>query len=160
MEALVSILKEQIKSYEQLLELAKKKQQALINNEIETLDNLNKEEHNVILQTTKLETKRLEIIRDLSNIFGSEIESFTLQDLEERAPEPYQEQLSAVYKELRLIVDQLQEVNQENSGLIEQALKIVNFTINTIARSEREVIYPEKDSKTVKPVSRIFDSKV
>ncbi|NLT94718.1 MAG: flagellar protein FlgN [Clostridia bacterium] len=160
MEELISILKEQVKSYEQLLELAKKKQQALIGNDIEVLDNLNKEEHGVILGATKLEKKRLEVIKAMAGIFGKGIESWTLKEMTEKAPEPFQGPLSEVYQELNSVVEQLQKINQENSSLIEQALKIVDFTINTITRTEREVVYPEKDSKNVKPVSRIFDSKV
>lgn len=160
MEILISLLKEQIASYEQLLELAKKKQQALIGNDIELLEDLNKEEHGVILGATKLEKKRLEVIRSLNGFFGSGLENVTLKEMADKAPEPFQGQLSEVYEELNFLVDQLQKINEENSSLIEQALKIVNFTINTITQSEREVTYPEKDSKTVKPVSRIFDSKV
>lgn len=159
MEALITILKEQIKGYQALLDLAQRKRLALIGNEIQTLDNLNKEEHSIIIGATKLERKRLEIISSLSGILGSGIESYTLQEMTEKAPEPFQGQLSDVYQELNTIVDELNKINEENSNLIEQALKIVNFTINTIAQSEREVVYPEKDSKVAKPVSRIFDSK-
>lgn len=159
MEALISILKEQLKDYETLLELAQKKQEALIGNEIKILENINKEEHKIIIGTTKLETKRLEIIQGLSNILGSKVEAYTLTEMTEIAPEPFQGQLSDVYEDLNTVVDKLHKINQENASLIEQALKIVNFTITTITQSEREVTYPEKDSKMTKSVSRIFDSK-
>jgi len=160
MEALIAILKEQLNGYKNLLDLAKRKQRALIGNDIKDLDSLNKEEHQIIIGATKLENKRLEIIKGFRNILGSNIESYTLKEMAEKAPEPFQEQLFEVYQELNKVVDELNKINKENSSLIEQALKIVNFTISTIAQSEREVIYPEKDGRMTKPISRIFDSKV
>jgi len=63
-----------------------------------------------------------------------------------------------VYTELNEIIEELGKVNQENSSLIEQALKIVNFTMDVISTTE-EAIYSEKDTKKVKPFSRIFDKK-
>jgi len=59
-EALVLILKEQVKEYHSLLSLAKKKQEVLINNDIETLDRLNKEEQTIIMRISKLENRRLQ----------------------------------------------------------------------------------------------------
>ena len=159
MEALVSVLKEQVKEYRSLIELAKRKQEVLIGNDIRELDKLNKEEQNIIIGVAKLESKRLEIIKDLSEVFGSAISSYTLKEMAEQAPEPFQGQLNNVCQELNEVVEDLNIINQGNSSLIEQALKIVNFTISTIAQSEREVIYPEKEAKSTKPISRIFDSK-
>lgn len=160
MEALVYILTEQVKEYRSLIELARKKQEALIGNDIKELDKLNKEEQSIIIGVAKLENKRLEIIRSLSEVFGSDISSYTLKEMAELAPEPFQGQLNNVYQELNEVVENLSKINQGNSSLIEQALKIVNFTISTIAQSDREVIYPEKEAKSTKPISRIFDSKV
>jgi len=160
LEALVYILTEQVKEYRSLIELARKKQEALIGNDIKELDKLNKEEQSIIIGVAKLENKRLEIIRSLSEVFGSDISSYTLKEMAELAPEPFQGQLNNVYQELNEVVENLSKINQGNSSLIEQALKIVNFTISTIAQSDREVIYPEKEAKSTKPISRIFDSKV
>jgi flagellar biosynthesis/type III secretory pathway chaperone len=158
-DALIAILKQQLKEYENLLELAKQKQAALIINEIESLENINQAEHKCILGATKLENKRLQIIQSLKEVFGSKVETYSLKEMAKVASEPYQGELDNVYQELNIVVEELHKINQENANLIEQALKIVNYTINTIAQSEREVTYTEKDSKATKPVSRIFDSK-
>ncbi|MFZ5945239.1 MAG: flagellar protein FlgN [Bacillota bacterium] len=159
MEALVNVLQEQLNEYKALLDIAAKKKQVLIGNDIKELDNLNKKEQEIIIRATRLENKRLQIIHTLSGYFSASVESITLKDLAETAPQPFKSQLTPIYQELQKVIEELSQTNQENSSLIEQALKIVNFTINTIASSEREVVYPEKDSKGVKQLSRIFDSK-
>lgn len=158
-EDLVSILKEQVTEYRALLDLAKRKQQVLIGNDIKELDKLNKEEQTIIIRATKLENKRLGLISTLSEVLGSNVEAFTLKEITEKAPEPYQSELNVIYQELNEVVEELHKINKENSSLIEQALKLVNFTIESIVRYDREVVYSEKDPKGVKQLSRIFDSK-
>lgn len=159
MEILIKILKEQLEEYKVLLDIANKKQKALIKNDIDGLDRINKEEHELIVGITRLEKKRLEIIGEIGKKIGSNVETLTLKELEKTAPAPFQGELNAIAAEFAQVIEDLNKINQENSGLIEQALKIVNFTIDTITNSEREVVYPSKEGKNTSQVSRIFDSR-
>ncbi|MFZ7101356.1 MAG: flagellar protein FlgN [Peptococcaceae bacterium] len=159
MKALVNILKEQLIEYKTLLDIAEKKQQVLIGNDIKELDRLNKEEHTIIIHITKLENQRLEIVNRLSEVWGVETEFIALKEIAGKAQEPYKSELNIIFTELNEIVERLNKINHENSSLIEQALQIVHFTIDTLTRAEREVVYPQKEGKNLQQSSRIFDSK-
>lgn len=160
MEALVTILKEQVEQYTALLELAQEKQQILVDNDLNRLEQLTAKEQKLILTISKLENKRLQIISTLGDVLGTNAPNYTLKEVAEKAPGPFQNELTEIYVELNKIIEELSKVNEENSNLINQALKIVNFTLDTITQAEREVTYPEREPKSTKQISRIFDSKV
>jgi len=160
MQVLVDILKEQLEGYSDLLELAKNKQGALLANDIKKLEEINKKEEGKIWELTKLENKRLMIIATLKETFGENLETLTLKEIAQKAPEPYQEEFEKIFVRLNEKIAQLSKINDQNSELIKQSLEIINFTLQAIVRSESEVTYGEQDRKTGQQASRILDTKV
>lgn len=158
MRQFVEILEQQLEGYRQLLELAEEKQILLIGNDINQLDQLNKREQKLLLQLTKLENQRLQIVQSLEEQFGNPGVTMSLKEIVESAPDPYQTSLNNIYIELNELIAKLDKLNQENAGLIQQALKYVNFTIDILAKDEREVTYTQGEKGT-KNQSRIFDQK-
>ena len=79
-------------------------------------------------------------MQNLEGQFGNPGVTRSLKEIA-KCPEPYQSPLNKIYKELNELVAKLDKVNQENAGLIQQALKYVNFAMDTFAKDEREVTY-------------------
>lgn len=158
MQEFLEILEQQVDGYKKLLKIAEEKQIILIGNDINQLDQLNKNEQKLLLQLTKLENYRLQIVQNLEGQFGNPGVTRSLKEIAESAPEPYQSPLNKIYKELNELVAKLDKVNQENAGLIQQALKYVNFAMDTFAKDEREVTYSPGE-QTPKNEGRIFDQK-
>ena len=157
MQLLVEVLEKQVTGYKELLQLAQEKQGFLITNDITGLDTLNKKEGKLLVELTKLETQRIQIIQGLQDLLGNNASTMTLKELATSVPQPYQSKLQTIFQELHDIIHQLDKVNIENSGLIQQALKFVNSTIDMLAKEEREVTYLQ--SKDTHKQSRIFDQK-
>lgn len=158
MKQCLEILEQQVDGYRELLKVAKEKQILLIGNDIEQLDQANKDEQKVLFQLTKLENQRLQIIQSLEEQFGNPGVSMSLKEIAASTPDPYQSSLNEIYVELNELIVQLDKANQENASLIQQALKYVNFTIDIFAKEEREVTYNPGD-QVPKNQSRIFDHK-
>jgi len=84
MEALVTILKEQVEQYTALLELAQEKQQILVDNDLNRLEQLTAKEQKLILTISKLENKRLQIISTLGDVLGTNAPNYTLKEVAEK----------------------------------------------------------------------------
>ena len=70
----------------------------------------------------------------------------TLEEIKERFPEGMRVLVEKETKELMEVLGQLKDVNSENAQLLQQALRIVNVTINTITGADESNEYP-KDKK-------------
>ena len=161
MKALVDILREQVEKYRALLEYSKKKQKILIANDIKTLEEILKEERKLIMQLTSLEHDRMLIVEKLSQAMEIDLADLKLTEIADKAPEPFAEELRNIYAELNDLIGELDRLNRENSELVEQALKIVNFNLDILTDAPREVVYGEREENGAKNknLSRIFDGK-
>lgn len=146
MKQLLENLREQKNLYKVLAEKAKEKQQGIIQNELDSIEELNKEEEKLIREISKLERERIKEIEDRPEIYGDDALSLTLEELKERFPEGSRIFIEKQTKELMEVLAELKEINSENAQLLQQALRIVNVTVNTITGADESNQYP-KDKK-------------
>lgn len=138
-------LKTQARIYEELNELARQKQQALTNNNLHNLETITVQEEQLLLEAARLEKERLLWAEQIGLEMGKASEELTLTELAEHYPE-----LREVQIELDNVVRQLQQAHEINTNLIQQALKIVDFTVGLITQ-QQETTYNHprrKDPKT------------
>lgn len=146
MKQLLSNIIEQKNLYKILLVKAKEKQEGIIRNNLDSIEALNKEEAQLIKDISTLEADRVRDIENNPDKYGDEALSLTLEEIKERFPEGMRVLVEKETKELMEVLGQLKDVNSENAQLLQQALRIVNVTINTITGADESNEYP-KDKK-------------
>ncbi len=146
MKHLLRNLIEQKNLYKILLVKAKEKQQGIIRNNLDSIEALNKEEAQLIKDISALEANRVREIENNPDKYGDEALSLTLEEIKERFPEGMRVLVEKETKELMEVLGELKNVNSENAQLLQQALRIVNVTINTITGADDSNEYP-KDKK-------------
>ena len=135
MKTLLACLAGQKKLYSHLLEMARQKQTAIIQNQLPVIEALNKEEERLVAEITALESMRMKHLQDNPELFGENAAALTLEELKVRFPDSVRTALEAETAALMEIITALRAVNNENAELLKQALRIVNVTINTITGS-------------------------
>ncbi|NCD04331.1 MAG: flagellar protein FlgN [Clostridia bacterium] len=146
MKQLLENLIEQTNQYKILLGKAREKQQAIIQNNLEAIESLNKEEEKLIKDISTLESQRICHIENNPEIYGDDALSLTLEELKSRFPEGVQALIEKETKELMQVLGELRDTNSENADLLKQALRFVNVTINTITGADESNNY-SKDKK-------------
>lgn len=146
-EVLVSFetnLKKQISCYRKIVQLEKAKQQALVENKIQEIEAVTAQEEKILLEVSRLEEERLHWAEFFGKEIGKKAEDITLGELEERYPK-----LRAVRQELENEINTLRNLHETNTKLLENAVNLVNFTIQSLTR-ERHSTYSHPGEKSVK----------
>ena len=148
---LIEILNEQTERHTELLGLSNEEKDAIVQNDIDTLQKLVNLKNIVISQNNKLEKKRLSLVADIAEVLAlkdKDIDIKALADMLEGKPE--QAELMEAGKKLRDVVIELKEINDLNKELLENALGFVEYSLNAL----RSVISPEPAEVPIgKPVN-------
>ena len=160
---LIEILNEQTERHTELLGLSIEEKDAIVQNDIETLQKLVNLKNIVISQNNKLEKKRLSLVTDIAEVLalkGQEIDIKALADMLEGKPE--QAELVEAGRKLRDVVLELKQVNDLNKELLENALGFVEYSLNAL----RSAISPEpaavpigKPTNNAGNVTGMFDTR-
>jgi len=151
MKQLLTNLGEQKNQYKILLEKAKEKQQAIIQNDLEAIESLNQKEEELIKSISALESERISHIENSPEIYGENPLSLTLEELKEKLPEGVRALIDKETKELMEVLKELRDLNSENAELLKQALRFVNVTINTITGADESNSYSKGKKKEGPP---------
>ncbi len=157
-EELMSILQEQKKIYSELLELSRQKQENLIKGDIAALEAITGQEEGLVFQVGKLEEKRKDCFNCLAEQYGLERE-LTLQELLSQVPEQYRSELEKIHEDFAVLLTALEKFNQENTNLIEQSLRFVNFSVDVIGQQSKPLYNADQEVK-VERLTNLVDKKV
>ena len=130
-EELIDTLQEEEKIYKNLIPIEEKKTEIIIENDLQGLSEITKEEQEVIEETIHLEKKREKIIKNIGTVLNKEAKDLSVGviiDLLEGQKE--QKKLSEVYDKLRNTIELLMNINNRNKELINQSLDIIEFNMN------------------------------
>lgn len=125
-------LKRQVTLYEELNDLEREKQQALIKNNLQELELITARQEPLLLGATSLENERLLWAEQIGRDFGKAPEELTLAELAEHFPV-----LVGVRIDLDRVVGQLQEIHEINTQLLQQGMKVVEFTVGMLTHQEK-----------------------
>lgn len=125
-------LKQQVALYEELNVLEKEKQKALIENKLQEIEEITAQEEELLLGASHLEKERLLWAEHIGRNLGKAPEDLTLAELAERFPV-----LEGVRLDLDNVVGRLQTVHEINAQLLEQSMKIVEFTVGMLTHREK-----------------------
>lgn len=134
MENLISVLEEEGKAYEELLELSVKKTPIIVGGDLEGLQRITDEEQEVVARVNRLDAKREEVTKDIANVLNKDVTKLKLIDIiNMMAQRPVeQKKLAAAYDRLKEAAGQMEKVNEQNKDLIQCSLEMVEFDLNLI----------------------------
>lgn len=134
MENLISVLREECREYDGLLELSHRKTAVIVSNNLENLEKITDEEQDLVSRISNLEKKRMEVTADMANVLNKDVNTLKLADLidilEGRPAE--QKALAEIHDSLHTSVRELKRVNEQNQELIKNALEMVEFDMNLL----------------------------
>ena len=133
-EELIMILGDEEKIYAEIIPVAEKKTQIIVNNDLQSLNSITEEEQALVGKISKLEKKRQEVIRNIGIVMNkkeSELNFITIIDLL-NGQEKEQEELRRLHDKLKRTVSDLSLINERNQMLIKQSIEMIDFDINLL----------------------------
>lgn len=132
-EDLITVLESQYENYKDLLDLSLEKRQAIIDNDVESLQKITNIENTLVSRNQKLEKKRITIIDDMALVLNKKKEDMTIDGLAEMLKnKPEHDTLVAVAAKMRGVLNDLKVKNDNNKALIENSLDYIDFCMNLI----------------------------
>ncbi|AGA70322.1 FlgN protein [Desulfitobacterium dichloroeliminans LMG P-21439] len=143
-------LKRQAALYEELKMFAEYKQQALVNNNLHEIEAATVREEQLIMEASRLEKERLLWAEQIAREIGKAPENITLSELAERFPE-----LTGVKTELDNVLTNLRQVNELNTQLLKQAIKVIDLTLGLMTAQPNGSTYVRPGGKENEPKSNV-----
>lgn len=133
--AIADLVEAQAGVFAGLLDLAKRKQSALIEGNLPGLDEIVKGEQALLWQGGRLEDRRYRLQQDLAVNVGADPDRMTLgQALEAAAGEDLRARFQGLQHNLGTILRDLDRLNETNQQLLEQSLSFVNYSIQIFSQ--------------------------
>ncbi len=131
--ALLQILNEELKIYNELLSLSKNKTDIIIKGKVTELDTMVKREQELIVELGDLESQREAAVDKLSQQLDINPSEITMSELVNRLGPVQAQELRKYQLNLTGILGELKELNDTNSKLIKNSLEFINFSVNIMA---------------------------
>jgi hypothetical protein len=159
---LIMAMEKQLEIYREVLDIAKKKRQVIIDNEIKTLETLTVKEQGLTLSLLKLEDIRQKIIDALLKEKGiGEVKD--LSELMLYLAPGEQHRAEGLRRELMDLLGELKSHNDLNGQLIRQSLEFIDFNMNMMksfktpdAATYRKDLAEDREDE----IRSLFDAKV
>lgn len=128
------VLLQQIRdAYARSIEIGKKKHNALVGLDFQTLDALNKQEEKLTGEIRQLEEKRLKLMAELSKEQAGIEQDIKLSRLIAKLPSgPIRSSLYTLYAELSEKVKAAKQLSDDNRVLIRAAMSAVSYHLNRV----------------------------
>ncbi|MGM0438537.1 MAG: flagellar protein FlgN [Bacillota bacterium] len=133
-EELYNILSEEYELYQKLNKTASEKNEAIVENEIDDLAEVVENEDEFLKKIEELEEKRTKIIVNLAEKYDLK-DDFQYSNLINNFPEDWQDKFSEIRKKLLEVIDEIHEKNEENTMLLDEAIKLNNFSLNMLSKA-------------------------
>jgi len=130
---LIEVLQGQVGLYQQISALSAQKKDFIVGNDIDSLRKIVAEENMVVPKVIRGDKERERIMKDICMVLNKGQEDMTLSylvTLMENQPE--HGELSEVVEKTKAAVHELNEINETNKVLIENALEFIDYNINLL----------------------------
>jgi flagellar biosynthesis/type III secretory pathway chaperone len=158
LKKLKQTLTSMIEAHQQLLKLAQQKRTILIEGKVPELQNMISKESKCTDLIRKLEDQREQVMKELLAEKGFINHSLTMDQFIQMVDEPEEKQfLTKITGQLRGIVYELSQLNQNNQELIQMALSYIQYSMNIIMPKEPSIGYGMKSAGRM---VKLLDAKV
>lgn len=158
-EALIANLTKLYQLHENLLKLAVRKTDVLKKGDVDSLQDIMRDEQKFTTAITMMEQERQTAARSFLKQNGNG--QITISDCIEAAAPEAAETLRAIQEQMVTVIDKLQEQNELNKQLIYQSLQFVNMNLDLLQPDNETATYgrPDHNRNQMKPGKSFFDSK-
>ena len=145
---LIDLLIKQRDNLRNLLENARKKQQALVSSNRDLLDECIKDEQKLILAVQNAETGRLETIKKINLEQGFDENEFRLAKLTANLGDvlTYEAKEAIIKSEraIRIFIDEITQTNSQNMFLIQHSKQFIDSTLKAVFGGNKKSILDRK----------------
>ena len=153
-EELEAILKDQLETLRVLMSITEEKTQVLIDEKLETLEEITKSEEELINRVGIFEVERERLL----DSWGMKTDT-PLNTIIANLPEAEGEELRILGQELYQVLKTIDEKNQLNNQLLSDNMEWVEFNLNLLTNVQTPSTYG-KGENDVKNNNSLFDRKV
>lgn len=134
MENLIELLEAECSTYEKLLDLSMQKTPVIIEGKVEVLTKITDDESELVSVINRIDKQREVVMKDIATVLNKDVATLKLGQIEMMLSERPEEQrrLSEVHGKLKLVISQMQRVNEHNRVLIEKSLELVEYNMNVV----------------------------
>tara|TARA_B110001454_G_scaffold219136_1_gene250287 strand:- start:19040 stop:19555 length:516 start_codon:yes stop_codon:yes gene_type:complete len=131
-DKLIQNLDDLVGLYRQLLELARKEKQYLIESDTERILEVNSQKDAVLQKVKLADTLRFKHAKELCMKIGADNENPRLLEIAQRLHGPKGDKLHNFHSTLEMVIKRIIEINKENEELAQKAINTLNGTMNNI----------------------------
>ena len=135
-DSLIEDMDKENSLYKELYTLAKKKTEAIVNSDVETLQAILKYEQAYIDKISAVEEDRLEVVDEICRVLHlspKDVKVERIVKLLEKRPREH-DRLEESYLALKRTIKSLMQINENNKTLLKASMEMIEFDIN-LARS-------------------------
>ena len=145
---LMEVMDQQYSNLNTLLEIVKKKQQALVDSEIENLESCIRSEEKILFNIQSVEKLRYEVVSKIISEYGLDENDYSISSinlkLQDKISTKNCELLLRNEKEIKETAYEIIRINEQNKFLIQHSRQFINETINTLLNSNKDSIFDRK----------------
>lgn len=131
-DKLIQNLDDLVGLYRQLLDLARKEKQYLIEADTDRLLEVNSQKDTVLQKVKLADTLRFKHAKELCVKIGADFENPRLLEIAQRLHGPKGDQLHNFHSTLEMVIKRIIEINKDNEELAQKAINTLNGTMNNI----------------------------
>ncbi|UCH09875.1 MAG: flagellar protein FlgN [Fidelibacterota bacterium] len=135
---LVTILSQEMRMYNELLLVLRKKQSSIIEGKLEGLKEAVMQEQAILKQSESVAEDREASIKEISDALGKDEQIRTLTQLIGVVETTYAERLSNIHRSLQQIVQEVMLTNEENRYLLDYSIKFVREAARELVKSSEQ----------------------
>lgn len=135
---LITVLSEEMRMYNELLLVLRKKQSSIIEGKLESLKEAVEQEQAILKHSEAVTRTREASLKKVSDTLGRKDEIRTLGQLIELVESTYAERLSDIHRSLQRIVQEVLLTNEENRYLLNYSIKFVRDAARELIKSSEQ----------------------
>ncbi|MGQ9631085.1 MAG: flagellar protein FlgN [bacterium] len=129
LERLKGILGDELTAYRTLLDLTNRKREALLEKDLDLIDDLTNSEESIIEQVKELERARIDCTKRIADSCNISFAEFNFDSLLKIVDDSERAQYSDLKDALIKTTNELQDANDLNARLIQQSLDYINYSL-------------------------------
>ena len=135
---LIDVLNKQKECYEGLITLAEYTKNAIVNKNIEFLQEVVQTEEQFVGRLSGLDKKRDSLMKDIAIVIGMDYKKITITAIIQKLGEENDaaKELTVLRKETKEFLEQLRKQSEVNKYLLNQSLEMVDFMINAVGSTK------------------------
>ncbi|MEE9464256.1 MAG: flagellar protein FlgN [Candidatus Neomarinimicrobiota bacterium] len=135
---LITVLSQEMRMYNELLLVLRKKQSSIIEGQLEGLKETLAQEQAILKESEAVTRARESSLKEVSEALGREDTIQTLGQLIEVVESTYAERLSDIHRSLQRIVQEVILTNEENRYLLDYSIKFVREAARELIKSSEQ----------------------